>query len=320
MVHSPNAAGGLRSFINDSNRDGGADPASSSSSSSSSATGYWEPHTSSIDFCESNYLLTDLIVEPHNVLSSLLGLSLFGVAGMLYGNPTNERRTFMIYFTLSVIGLGSACLHASLHWCFQSFDELPMIYLVVCALYCILEVDSPKNAPKYPNLATYLILLSCINTAIYYTFQHLYIIFLLTFEGLGVIALCLSARILWRLYTENKLDEKRGKAPNGNNVIALRFYALHLVVYILIASPVWVLDQLHCRYFLPVYNGLPFPLRGMTLHVVWHACAGAGCHFFVQSLCACRASALGMECDTRCVLGVLPVVIAKPAVDSKQTV
>ena len=273
------------------------------------STGYWEPHTSSIDFCESNYLLWDVIVEPHNVWSSLLGLSLVGILGIIYGNPTREWRFALIYFILIFIGLGSACLHASLHWCFQSSDELPMIYLIIGSLYAVLEVDSPRGKPKYPNISKYLLLLSCINTAVYYRFQHLYIIFLATFAGLTVMLMCLHVQIAWRLYHENR-DEKRKN--NSNNTIALRFYVWHHIAFFLVATPIWILDMFHCVHLLPLYNNLPFPLKGMTLHVVWHICAGIGTHFFVQFMCACRASTLGMVCDTRCVLGVLPVVVIKP--------
>mmetsp|Transcript_29582 Transcript_29582/g.62745 ORF Transcript_29582/g.62745 Transcript_29582/m.62745 type:complete len:307 (-) Transcript_29582:137-1057(-) len=289
-------------FINISQNDYG--------DSTSTATGYWEPHTSSIDFCESNYLLSNLVVEPHNVWSSLFGLSLFGIVGILYGNPTREWRTTVVYTILLVIGLGSACLHASLHWCFQSSDELPMIYLIIGFLYSVLEVDSPKDSPKYPHLAKYLILLSCINTAIYYTFQHLYIVFLVTFNAMTVMLLSTHVQIARRLYHESR-DEKR---KTNNSAIALRFYIWHIIILVFVATPIWALDQFHCDILLPIYNNLPFLLRGMTLHVVWHIGAGMATHCFVQFLCACRASTLGMVCDTRCLLGVLPVVIALPKI------
>ena len=292
----------------------------SSNDGHSSSGGFWEPHTSSIDFCESNYLITDLVVEPHNVWSSLVAFTLLGVVGIVYGNPTREWRTFLIYTILLVIGLGSACLHATLHWCFQSFDELPMIFLVVCSLYVVLEVDSPEGERKYPHLAKYLILLSCASTAIYYSFRQLYAVFLATFTSMTVVILCLHVKIAQRLYNEVKRDEKNKQFDadeNKTKKIALRFYALHHIAYTLIASPIWVIDQFHCGYLLPIYNNLPYPLTGMTLHVAWHVCAGIGAHFFVQFLCACRAGALGMVCDTRRVLGILPVVIANDTPTNK---
>ena len=285
--------------------------------------GYWEPHSSSIDFCETNYLHTNLIVEIHNVWSSILGLSLFGIVGIIYGNPTNETRTFIYYFILFIIGIGSACLHGTLHWYYQSSDELPMLWLVLCGVYAVIEVDSPAGQPKYPNLALYLIGVSCLNTAIYYRFQHLFIVFFINFNMIVYAMVYKHLQIAWRIYKRVKEEERlkeeeattKGNSNNNwrtrNDKIALRFYIWHAIVYTLIASPLWVLDQFHCEYLLPIYNNkLPGVLQGCTLHVLWHVFAGLGAYYFGQFLCTVRATTLGISCDTRRVLlGVLPVVV-----------
>ena len=285
--------------------------------------GYWEPHSSSIDFCETNYLHTNLIVEIHNVWSSILGLSLFGIVGIIYGNPTNERRTFIYYFILFKIDIGSACLHGTLHWYYQSSDELPMLWLVLCGVYAVIEVDSPAGQPKYPNLALYLIGVSCLNTAIYYRFQHLFIVFFINFNMIVYAMVYKHLQIAWRIYKRVKEEERlkeeeattKGNSSNNwrtrNDKIALKFYIWHAIVYTLIASPLWVLDQFHCEYLLPIYNNkLPGVLQGCTLHVLWHVFAGLGAYYFGQFLCTVRATTLGISCDTRRVLlGVLPVVV-----------
>ena len=41
---------------------------------------------------------------------------------MLFGNPTKEMRYTLGYFILFIIGVGSAGLHGTLHWVFQSSD------------------------------------------------------------------------------------------------------------------------------------------------------------------------------------------------------
>jgi hypothetical protein len=71
---------------------------------------------------EENYLHSDAIVELHNCWSSLAGISLFGFIGMTYGNATTEIRYFLAYLTLFLIGVGSAGLHGTMHWVFQSSD------------------------------------------------------------------------------------------------------------------------------------------------------------------------------------------------------
>ena len=294
--------------------------------------GYWEPHTSSIDFCETNYLLSSHVVEPHNVLSSLWGLSLLGVVGMCWGNPTGELRFAVAYGILVVIGIGSAALHGTLHWVFQSSDELPMIYLVIAALYCCLENDTaPNNPSRHPWLPHASVLFGVVSTLVYFRFQQIYFVFLLTFSSMTVAAFVLHINIAWRqrklllgppmpsagcrtttnsiscgngINVEQSIDD----IHRNNARLALRFYAWHYIVYLGIATPVWVLDQLWCSKLLPVYDALPSVLRGCTLHVVWHATAGFGAHAILQFLVACRMSVLGLSCRIRWILGAIPVV------------
>mmetsp|Transcript_62392 Transcript_62392/g.184612 ORF Transcript_62392/g.184612 Transcript_62392/m.184612 type:complete len:357 (-) Transcript_62392:262-1332(-) len=329
MVYDDGAAlGGLAStdyFINRSE-----EPRILSPENDSLLNRYWEPHTSSIDFCETNYLLTPYVVEPHNVLSSLWGLSLFGLVGILRGNPTNERRFDLAYGVLIIIGLGSAALHGSLHWAFQGADELPMIYLVVVAMYCCIEIDGKPRQPKFPNLPGYLLVLCGMNTAIYFAYQRYYIVFLGTFVAMLLNLVRLHIQIAWGMKQKRneafKIESTRAtcdgeeEAKNicrrrsaRNARLALRFYIWHYLAFALIAVPIWLLDQFRCPELLPIYNSLPGPLRGATLHVVWHACSGLGAFLFVQFLVVCRADALGLECQLgRTLGGVLPVANLSP--------
>lgn len=98
--------------------------------SKAAAEGYWLPHTSSVDFCEPNYNLTYYIAEPHNVWSSFY-LVVLGAIGIYIGNPLHERRVIAQYVALSVVGLGSMALHATLHAAWQSADEVPMLWQVL---------------------------------------------------------------------------------------------------------------------------------------------------------------------------------------------
>lgn len=281
--------------------------------------GYWEPHSSSIDFCETNYLISRYIVEPHNVLSSLWGLCLLGFIGIYWGNPTGELRFKIPYVILIVIGFGSAALHGTLHWIFQSSDELPMIYLVIAAFYCCIEIDTPPQArPKYPWLPHILVLLGIVNTFVYFRFQNIYIVFLATFVSLTVAAFFLHIKIALKerkkmlspvpKSTDKSFGDGLNDVHRNNAKLALRFYAWHYLVYVGIASPVWFLDQMWCSKFLPFYDNLPFLFRGCTLHVVWHATAGFGAHAILQFLIACRMSVLGMSCRIRWIIGLVPVV------------
>jgi hypothetical protein len=117
-------------------------------------------------------------------------------------------------------------------------------------------------------------------------------------------------RLHHEVVQNNEKNNNNSRTMITTKEIALRFYKLHHVAYTIIASPIWVIDQFGCHYLLSTYNRLPFPFTGMTLHVLWHFCAGLGTHYFVQFLCACRMDALGIVGDVRYVVfGLLPVVV-----------
>ena len=260
------------------------------------ATGFWSPHTSSIDYCEPNYAHTSHIVEPHNVWSSLVGLSLVGAFGLKYGNPTHEKRYVLIYTILILIGIGSACLHGTLHWFFQSSDELPMIYIVIGLFYAVVECEAPRGQPTYPWLPAALIALAAANTAIYYTFQHLYLAFIATYTIMTLGTTAGLARLLF--YREKRRLE------------AKKLFWLGEMWYSLIGIPVWALDMLLCHHVRGVADALPGWLGGMTPHVIWHCAAGMGAYLLTLSCCCCRAEELGIPYTLRFVFGgIVPVVL-----------
>ena len=289
------------------------------SSFSGKTGGYWEPHSSSIDFCETNYLLSSHVVEPHNSFSSLWGLSLFGFIGVYWGNPTGELRFQVAYGVLVLIGIGSAALHGTLHWFFQSSDELPMIYLIIAGLYCCLENSTaPQEKMRYRWLPHTFVTIGIMNTLIYFRFQKIYVVFLITFMSMTVALFIVISKIALKqrrillepsaLAVSDTMSSKSTDIHRNNARIALRFCAWHYLVFVGIASPIWILDQLWCEKLQPFYDSLPSILRGCTLHVIWHATAGFGAHTFLQFLVACRMSVFGLPCQIGWILGVIPVV------------
>ena len=198
--------------------------------------GFWEPHTSSIDFCEPNYALSPYVAEPHNALSSLLGISLLGLVGIARGNPTGETRFYLLYLVLTLVGLGSFALHVTLHWAPQSSDELPMIYLVALQIYCCLETYSPppptprggspgggrgpldRRVRRFPRsggggvrrpalLPSLLTALCLAETALYFRFREAYAVFLSSFASAVGALLVLHVRLA--------LGIRRGRGRRG---------------------------------------------------------------------------------------------------------
>ncbi|KAJ1399455.1 ceramidase, partial [Ochromonadaceae sp. CCMP2298] len=157
------------------------------------AHGYWEPHSSSIDFCEPNYLLTEYIAEPHNVWSSAL-IPLMALTGYLYSNPTHEKRFSVMYLVLGLVGVGSTALHWTLHWIPQSSDELPMLWVSLSIVYALYTTREQRGSTRSRTLGYLFALIGLLESVIYYTFQQIYIVFVLS------IVVCTAAVVAWLLW------------------------------------------------------------------------------------------------------------------------
>jgi len=263
--------------------------------------GYWEPHTSSIDFCETNYLHSNYIAEIHNVWSSIIGLSAVGLFGLLKGNPTKEIRYTMLYLSLFVIGIGSACLHGTLHWVYQSADELPMLYLIICLWYCISECESPRGHPANPHFPVLMVIFAAVNTVIYYAFQNIYLVFIATFSTSTIVTAYGIAELLF-------FREGRGSAGK-------RIFCTGMIVYLGISTPLWIFDMLACNRLLEVADNaliMPWWALGITPHVIWHLGAGFAAYSLGLSNSCCRLEVLGIPYDVSYTLGgIWPIVLTR---------
>ena len=219
-----------------------------------------------------------------------MGISVFGLIGLIWGNPTKEMRHTLGYLILTLIGLGSVGLHGSLHWIFQSSDELPMIYLVTLANYMCVEVDSKVGEPKYPQLPTFLNILMVINTFIYYTFQHIYAVFIATYAVSSILNTFLLVYVVHWKNTGGKMGKKIFKGT--------------VIGYLIIAFPIWLVDMHCCDW---VLTNVADNMHGLTLHVVWHLCAGYGAYCVLVTLEYCRMIALKIPCTCDFWLGFIPI-------------
>ena len=263
-----------------------------------SITGFWEPHSSSIDFCERNYEHTLQIAEFHNTWSSIFSLSFLGLVGIFYANPTGEKRFTLSYFLLFLIGVGSAALHGTLHWLFQSSDELPMLYLINSLNYILDEYDAPVGKPNRPYLTPLLVGVSVLNTLVYYRYQDMYAIFIVTFS---VANTRLDIKLIRVLYNDMRKKDK----------VAMKLGMIAFGTYVLLAFPVWLFDMLQCERVLNVAEQLPGILKGMTLHVFWHIFAAHGAYCTIVTLACCRMTALHRSYEVQMIMGVIPIIKAK---------
>lgn len=129
--------------------------------------GFWAPHTATIDWCESNYVVSDYIAEFWNTLSNLVMilLPLYGVywswSHSSYADKYSSKSKPLFRVSKSIVwchiglvlvGLGSWAFHMTLLYPAQLLDEIPMIFgsaLLIYGNYDILiesfQFDNGKN-------------------------------------------------------------------------------------------------------------------------------------------------------------------------------
>jgi dihydroceramidase len=253
--------------------------------------GYWEPHSSSVDFCEMNYHLSPHIAEFHNSWSSLL-ISLMGLIGIFYANPTNEWRFFVSYLVLVSIGLGSFLLHTTLHWLPQSSDEVPMLWLMISILYSLIEANYPKGNPRWDKLPYVFFIWTAAQTYIYYRYQTFYAAFLTVF-----ISTVLVVTVWCRVLSRNPSHDAKTRQ------LLERLLQLGLLIFSS-GSALWIFEMNFCSLVLPYLMALP--TGGMTLHIIWHITAGFGGYITIFFLTALRQKILKVDADIVWI-GLFPV-------------
>jgi len=165
-----------------------------------------------------------------------------------------------------------------------------MIYLVTLANYMCVEVDSKVGEPKYPQLPTFLNILMVINTFIYYTFQHIYAVFIATYAVSSILNTFLLVYVVHWKNTGGKMGKKIFKGT--------------VIGYLIIAFPIWLVDMHCCDW---VLTNVADNMHGLTLHVVWHLCAGYGAYCVLVTLEYCRMIALKIPCTCDFWLGFIPI-------------
>ncbi|KAK3841275.1 MAG: ceramidase-domain-containing protein [Linnemannia gamsii] len=137
--------------------------------------GHWGPPTSSIDWCEDNYVWSYYIAEFFNSFSSF-AMIILGEAACYSINRlqsdmqritslTSSKSTstatakapslfrFKLAFrTITVVGIGSFLFHATLLHHMQMLDELPMLYSVLVLFFCLIESRFGPQPSWFPKL------------------------------------------------------------------------------------------------------------------------------------------------------------------------
>lgn len=250
--------------------------------------------TSSIDWCERNYVVNPYIAEFWNSVSNIV-IVLVGLWNLRASYKQRyEPRYAILSLGVAVVGVGSFAFHGTLLFSSQIADEVPMIYSILIWNYCLYHIESVEKKHWQSLRASQVIMVIAslgytvvhIRYALVTSFQ-LYFAFLVV---TGVVLLVKQSMIhttysffpfISSFYRPPRPHHATLKSPHTDSLRTLiRLYFLFLLSGVV----VWIIDQNYCT---ALYN-LPFGLPNPQLHAWWHALTGYSHHVGIQFVIGVR--------------------------------
>jgi len=217
--------------------------------------GFWAPVSSSIDWCERNYVVSWYIAEFWNSLSSFV-IILFAIWGIMQVSERNlELRFWLFHGSIIFVGLGSICFHGTLTYFGQLGDELPMIWTMLIWWYILINMENNGNKLVGFILTVYGFIFSVVHC-----FQAFTTVFQVHSVLLILFGLFYVIRYSFQYYHSHPIVPLLG---------SIYFIAM------IGASIAWVIDQQFCKelHSLEVPGSI-IRIPNPQLHAIWHILVG----------------------------------------------
>lgn len=216
--------------------------------------GFWDPITSTIDWCEKNYQVTYYIAEFWNTVSNLT----FIIPPLLAYVELKNMDIPFLYLApllyLSFVGLGSFFFHMTLKYEMQLWDEMFMIWEGLLMCYILMQIIYPEKAKLISTKATLVISGFILEASYIFIKEPLF--FQLGFAAIHYTVLAVGYLVTQQCKCEPILF--------WTSVI-LNHFAFFL----------WNIDNVFCKKLEAMrcqINPLFIPIT--QLHAVWHVIAG----------------------------------------------
>ena len=276
--------------------------------------GHWGVPTSSLDWCERNYVVSPYVAEFWNTLSnaSYVVVGLLGVAQCL--RRGYEKRFVAVAAGVLVIGFGSAAFHGTLLYEFQLADELPMVWSMLCWGYAM-YLTPVANGGRSKLLAKAAVLYAGVYSAL-----HVYFAFTTVFQLMFAMLVSFGAynlnRNCYAATGKTMVPFTAGFLPAGTSspssatatqrrrqrssprfglssssssdsfdLSQLHVLCVSYLCLLLFAVSIWLLDQFACT----ALHNLPFGLPNPQLHAWWHVLTAVDTHIGLQLAIGLRA-------------------------------
>ncbi|GAB1603507.1 alkaline ceramidase 3-like [Argonauta hians] len=249
--------------------------------------GYWGSVTSTIDWCEENYVVTKYIAEFWNTVSNIVMIVPPVCLAILALRQKLELRLLMCNLSLLLVGVGSWCFHMTLLYSMQLLDELPMIWGTSFLVYSFAEIRCPPGRQNR-GLQIFLFIYCVVVTAVYLLIKNP--VFHEFAYGLLVVSLVFySAKVI--RHCEHNLK------------LVMSGMSIYLFGFLL-----WNIDNVFChrvRSFRWKLGSLG-PIS--QLHAWWHLLAGVGTYLAIIFCIHTRYLFLKKEPTIKFIVGFLPYI------------
>ncbi|KAI5864981.1 putative alkaline phytoceramidase [Durotheca rogersii] len=249
--------------------------------------GFWGEKTSTLNFCEEDYVISYYCAEVCNTITNALfvWLGYKGIRGCLvHAHPPIFIVTFAGYL---VVGLGSTFFHASLKYPMQLVDELAMIY-TTCFM-CFATFTYGRSARLASCLGAGLVGLAWFITARYYAtkdpkfHQDAYAVLTATVVFSNIWIMERRLRPALRARETGRGRARSPKLPTTDEVIGRMWVMVVTGLSIFLGGYlIWNLDNVYCNTIRKWRRQLGLPwavvLEG---HAWWHLMTGIGAYFYI---------------------------------------
>lgn len=260
------------------------------------AAGWWGPPTSSVNWCELDYDVTELIAECANTVSSL-AILLVGLVGLALHWRTMELRFSAAFGAIALVGAGSVGFHMTLRREWQMMDEVPMLWSALAMTFILLEDGGRQR--RYGRWLPWAL---CAHGAVITALTALSegeLQFALFHASFGTLEF-FSLHRVWRLWQRAEREERSQPTRQRCELYRRGFgcYGVGLVC--------WATDLLCCEQ---LRSALP---ANPQLHAWWHVFVSGGLYTLSILVAHARAESLHQSPQIRHLGGWLPYVHTVP--------
>ncbi|CCE65537.1 hypothetical protein TPHA_0L01840 [Tetrapisispora phaffii CBS 4417] len=248
--------------------------------------GYWGEVTSTIDWCEENYVVSSYIAEWSNTLTNAVFVSTALYTTYAAYRSQLETKFILIGLGFALVGIGSWLFHMSLSYNYQLLDELPMLYATCIPSWSMIcefteYLDRPADDDTSINISKkrQVVVGSIIFIGVT-SLSVLYIIFkkpAIHQIAYALLNICVAAMSF--LLTQKKIKDKTA-ISNLHSCMVIG------TILFLVGFIAWNLDNQFCSLWIHIrrkYLLLPFGAF-FELHGWWHLLTGTGVYYYIMFL------------------------------------